>query len=85
MSLFYYLFCFTLFFIESGALPRQKRRYTSSTTNKAIMAVYHRMVEVIDTLSQLLQTQSLTDITILKVTNTIINTLYINSFFEQNC
>ena len=72
--------------VESGALPRQKRRYTSSTTNKAIMAVYHRMVEVIDTLSQLLQTQSLTDITILKVTRTIINTLYIitiNGIFIQ--
>lgn len=66
-----------LYSVESGALPRQKRRYTSSTTNKAIMAVYHRMVEVIDTLSQLLQTQSLTDITILKVTRTTINTLYI--------
>ena len=55
--------------IESGTLPRQKRRYTSTNTNKVLMAVYNRLVEVIDILSSLLQLQSLTDTTVLKVSS----------------
>ena len=59
-----------LFIPETGALARQKRRYTSAASimsNKVLMSVYNRMVEVIDTLAQLLGTQALTDMTVLKV------------------
>lgn len=59
---------FTVLITDSGALPRQKRRYTSTNmANKAVNAIYHRLVEVIDTLTMLLQLQSLTDMTVLKV------------------
>lgn len=56
--------------LESGSLPRQKRRYISTsatTSNKSLMSIYHRMVEVISTLAQLLNLQTLTDMTVLKV------------------
>ncbi|XP_019855038.1 PREDICTED: nipped-B-like protein isoform X1 [Amphimedon queenslandica] len=66
----------------TGALAKQKRRYTSAASimsNKVLMSVYNRMVEVMDTLAQLLGTQALTDMTVLKLSG-----LGIFPFFVEN-
>uniref|UniRef100_A0A1X7SDP3 Uncharacterized protein n=1 Tax=Amphimedon queenslandica TaxID=400682 RepID=A0A1X7SDP3_AMPQE len=48
-------------------------------SNKVLMSVYNRMVEVMDTLAQLLGTQALTDMTVLKLSG-----LGIFPFFVEN-
>ena len=62
----FFVCCFFFWAVESGTNAKQKRRYTSNV-NKDIIAVYNRLVEVMDTLALLVEKQSLTDITVLKV------------------
>lgn len=61
-----YISYFSFPSVESGTNAKQKRRYTS-TVSKDVVAMYNRLVEVMDTLALLVDKQSLTDITILKV------------------
>ena len=53
--------------VEYGVLPRQKRRYASGSINKDTLAIYHKLTEVVEVLALLLETQLLTDITVLQV------------------
>lgn len=52
---------------ESGLLPRQKRRHAGGTTNKVTLAVYYKLTEVVENLALLIETQPLTDTTVLQV------------------
>lgn len=64
------MFCLAL--AESGVLPRQKRRYAGhSAAHKTTMPVYHRLIEVLDNLALLLESNPLTDITVLKVRDSL--------------
>ena len=55
------------FSLESGALPRQKRRGGGGSNKKDIQAVYHKFTEVMENLALLIETQPLTDTTVLLV------------------
>ena len=48
-------------------MPKQKRRHAGGTTNKDILAVYYKLTEVVETLALLIETQPLTDTTVLQV------------------
>lgn len=52
---------------ESGMLPRQKRRGGGQASNKITNAVYHKLTEVVETMAILIETQPLTDTTVLLV------------------
>lgn len=64
---------------ESGVLPRQKRRYATGTANKDTLAVYHKLTEVVENLALLLETQPLTDTTVLQLSS-----LGVFPFFVEN-
>ena len=54
--------------LESGVLPRQKRRYAGhSASYKSSLPVYNRLIEVLNNLALLLENNPLTDTTVLKV------------------
>ncbi len=60
----------SLIVLESGMLPRQKRRGgggAGQAANKVTNAVYHKLTEVVETMAILTETQPLTDITVLLV------------------
>ena len=54
--------------VDSKVLPRQKRRYAGqSSSYKSSLPVYNRLIEVLNNLALLLETNPLTDNTVLKV------------------
>ena len=53
--------------LESGVMPKQKRRYTGASANKDVLAVYHKLVEVVENLALLVEAQPLTDTIVLQV------------------
>lgn len=48
-------------------LPRQKRRGGGQAGNKITNAIYHKLTEVVETMAVLIETQPLTDTTVLLV------------------
>ena len=53
---------------EGGALPRQKRRQGGGrSASRDVQAVYRKLTEVVENLALLLETQPLTDTTVLQV------------------
>lgn len=53
---------------ESGLLPKAKRRSaTSSTGRKEISPIYNKLIEVFECLAELVEKQTLTDTTVLRV------------------
>lgn len=71
ISLFYIgyalVLCTYVCTIESGMLPRQKRRGGGQIGNKITNAVYHKLTEVVENMAILTETQPLTDTTVLLV------------------
>lgn len=61
--------CFIHFlFPESGLLPKAKRKSgTSSTGRKEILPIYNKLIEVFECLAELVEKQTLTDTTVLRV------------------
>eukprot|EP00731_Ephydatia_muelleri_P018474 Em0011g514a len=64
---------------ESGVMPKQKRRYTGASANKDVLAVYHKLVEVVENLALLVEAQPLTDTIVLQISS-----LGVSSFFVEN-
>jgi cohesin loading factor subunit SCC2 len=55
---------------EGGALPRQKRRQGGShSASRDVQAVYRKLTEVVENLALLLETQPLTDTTVLQISS----------------
>ncbi|CAI8012870.1 Nipped-B-like protein A [Geodia barretti] len=55
---------------EGGALPRQKRRQGGGhSANRDVQAVYRKLTEVVENLALLLETQPLTDTTVLQISS----------------
>lgn len=53
---------------DGGSLPRQKRRHGGShSASRDVQAVYRKLTEVVENLALLLETQLLTDTTVLQV------------------
>ena len=53
---------------EGAALPRQKRRHGGShSASRDVQAVYRKLTEVVENFALLLETQPLTDTTVLQV------------------
>lgn len=53
---------------EGASLPRQKRRHGGGhSASKDVQAVYRKLTEVVENLALLLETQPLTDTTVLQV------------------
>ena len=50
-----------------GVLPRQKRRAGNQSASKEAQAIYHKMTEVLENIALLVETQPLTDTTLLMV------------------
>lgn len=48
-------------------MPKQKRRFTGANANKDVLAVYHKLVEVVENLALLVEAQPLTDTIVLQV------------------
>ena len=62
--------------VEGGALPRQKRRHGGGhIASKDVQAVYRKLTEVVENMALLLETQPLTDTTVLQVHSTYHHTL----------
>ena len=54
--------------VEGASLPRQKRRHGGShIASRDVQAVYRKLTEVVENLALLLETQPLTDTTVLQV------------------
>ena len=70
---------------EGGALPRQKRRQGGGhSANRDVQAVYRKLTEVVENLALLLETQPLTDTTVLQV-HTLHRAGYFNFFSTTFC
>lgn len=55
-------------FLETGLLPKAKRKSgTSSTGRKEISPIYNKLIEVFECLAELVEKQTLTDTTVLRV------------------
>ena len=68
-----------VFFSESGLLPKAKRKSgTSSTGRKEISPIYNKLIEVFECLAELVEKQTLTDTTVLRVCYCIYYSAYIN-------
>lgn len=54
--------------LESGIVPRQKRRSGAQTAaSKITNTIYHKLTEVVKNMASLTETQPLTDTTVLMV------------------
>lgn len=59
--------------VEGGSLPRQKRRHGGShSASRDVQAVYRKLTEVVENLALLLETQPLTDTTVLQVETSLV-------------
>ena len=55
-------------FLESGLLPKAKRKTGANTTGrKEISPIYNKLIEVFECLAELVEKQTLTDTTVLRV------------------
>lgn len=64
------MLCVTIVYVcvEGASLPRQKRRHGGShSASRDVQVVYRKLTEVVENLALLLETQPLTDTTVLQV------------------
>lgn len=64
-----FFFFFLLIIVESGLLPKLKRKTGMGSTGgkREVLPIYNKMVEIFEGLAELIEKQTLTDTTILRV------------------